>query len=91
MAKIKLEIDSKPVEADEGTTILQAARKIGIDIPTLCYDERMAPYGGCRLCTVEIGKNKRTRLVASCVYPVEEGLVVTTESERLTKIRKMII
>ncbi|MFH1032767.1 MAG: 2Fe-2S iron-sulfur cluster-binding protein [Chloroflexota bacterium] len=91
MAKIKLEIDGKTVEVDEGTTVLQAARKAGIDIPTLCYDERMAPYGGCRLCTVEIGKNKRTRLVASCVYPVEEGLVVTTESERLTKIRKMII
>ncbi len=91
MEKIELEIDGKVVEAEDGMTLLQAARKVGIDIPTLCYDERLAPYGGCRLCTVEIGRNRRTRLVASCIYPVESGLTVKTESERVIKVRKMIL
>jgi len=91
MGSIRLEIDSKPVEAEEGMTILQVAREVGIDIPTLCYDERLAPYGACRLCTVEITRDNRTRLVASCVYPVEDGLVIKTDSERLRKIRKMIL
>jgi bidirectional [NiFe] hydrogenase diaphorase subunit len=91
MENIKLEIDGKLVEAEEGMTLLQAARKAGIDIPTLCYDKRLAPYGGCRLCTVEIGKKNNTRLVASCAYPVEYNLVVKTESERVIKSRKMIL
>jgi bidirectional [NiFe] hydrogenase diaphorase subunit len=91
MENIKLEIDGKPVEAEMGMTVLQAARKAGIDIPTLCYSENMTPYGGCRLCTVEIGKNNKTRLVASCVYPAEKNLVVRTQSERVIKVRKMIL
>ncbi len=91
MEKIQLEIDDRLVEVEEGTTLLQAGRKAGIDIPTLCYDERLAPYGGCRLCMVEIGKNNRTRMVASCVYPVEDGLVVRTNSARVAKIRRMIL
>jgi NADH dehydrogenase/NADH:ubiquinone oxidoreductase subunit G len=91
MEKVRLEIDGKLVEAEEGMTLLQAARKIGIDIPTICYDEKMAPYGACRLCMVEIGRNNKTRLVASCVYPVEDKLVVKTESERVIKTRKMIL
>ena len=91
MESIRLEIDGKVVDVGLGTTILQAARQAGIDIPTLCYDDRLAPYGACRLCTVEISRDNRTRLVASCVYPVEEGLVVKTDTERVRKIRKMII
>ena len=91
MESVRLEIDGKIVEADEETSILQAAQGAGIDIPTLCYDERLAPYGACRLCTVEITKDNRTRLVASCVYPVEDGLIVKTDSEKLKKIRKMIL
>jgi len=91
MESIRFEIDGKPVEAERGTTILEAARQAGIDIPTLCYDERLAPYGACRLCTVEITRDNRTRLVASCVYPVEDGLVIKTDSERVRKIRKMIL
>jgi bidirectional [NiFe] hydrogenase diaphorase subunit len=91
MQTVKLEIDNKIVEAEEGTTILQAARQAGIEIPTLCFDQRLLPYGGCRLCTVEISKNGKSRFVASCVYTVENKLVVKTESERVVKIRKMII
>jgi len=91
MKSIKLKIDGKTTEAEEGMTILQAARGAGIDIPTLCYHEKLAPYGACRLCTVEIIKDSRTRLVASCVYPVEEKLLVKTDSGRVRKIRKMVL
>jgi bidirectional [NiFe] hydrogenase diaphorase subunit len=91
MKTISLEIDGKTVEASEGQTVLQAARQAGIDIPTLCYYEDLVPHGGCRLCTVEITKNNRTRLVASCLYPAEEGLIVKTQSERLLRIRRMIL
>jgi len=91
MESMRLEIDGKIVEAQRGMTILKVARQAGIDIPTLCYDERLAPYGACRLCTVEITKNNRTRLVVSCVYPVEDELIVKTDTERVRKIRKMIL
>ncbi len=91
MKSIAMNIDGKMVNAGEGMTILQAAREVGIDIPTLCYDDRLAPYGGCRLCTVEIVEDGQTRLVASCAYPAEEGLVVKTRSERVDRIRQMIL
>ena len=91
MKQIKLEIDGKTVEAQEGMTVLQVARQADIYIPTLCYHEQLSPYGGCRLCTVEIEKKGKTRLVASCVYPVEEGLSVRTETEAVIKVRKMVL
>ncbi|MDI6856575.1 MAG: 2Fe-2S iron-sulfur cluster-binding protein [Candidatus Thermoplasmatota archaeon] len=91
MRTITLEIDEKKVKAEEGMTILQAAKSVGIDIPTLCYHEKLEPYGACRLCMVEITKNKRSRLVTSCCYPVEEGLIVKTDTEKVNKIRKTII
>ncbi len=91
MKTITLEIDGREVKAQEGMTILEAAMKLGIDIPTLCHHEKLAPYGACRICSVEILKGKRSRVVTSCVYPVEEGLVVKTKSPRVVKIRKMLI
>jgi len=91
VSEVTLTINDKEVKAEEGTTLLEAARSVGIDIPTLCHHEKLAPYGACRLCTVEITKGKRTRLVTSCVYTVEEGLIVKTESERVIKIRKMLL
>jgi len=89
--KVRLEIDGKQVEAEEGMTILQAARKAGIEIPTLCYNDQLEPYGACRICTVEIIKDGRKRYVVSCVYPVEEGLKVRTDSEEIRKIRKTLL
>lgn len=71
--------------------MLQAAKAAGVDIPTLCDDERLEPYGACRMCMVEIEKRGRKRLVASCLYPVEEGLAVKTHTEKVNKIRKMLI
>jgi bidirectional [NiFe] hydrogenase diaphorase subunit len=91
MSAITLEIDHQQVVAEEGTTLLEAARQVGIEIPTMCHDDRVKPSGACRMCLVEIAKGERRRLVASCSYPVEDGLVVTTENERLIEIRKLLI
>lgn len=83
-------IDNKKVKAQEGMTILQAAQKEGIEIPTLCYHKHMEPYGGCRLCMVEVTENDSTRLQPSCAYPVKDNLVVNTNTERLVRGRKLI-
>jgi bidirectional [NiFe] hydrogenase diaphorase subunit len=91
MSEILLQIDGKEVKAKVGMTVLEAARSAGISIPTLCYHEKLEPLGGCRLCIVELEQRGWTRLVVSCVYPVEKNLVVRTRSEKVDRIRKMII
>jgi NADH dehydrogenase/NADH:ubiquinone oxidoreductase subunit G len=91
MSDIRLQIDGKEVTAREGMTVLQAARDAGISIPTLCYHEKLAPYGGCRLCIVEAEGPRGKRLVVSCVHPVEENLVVRTRSEKVDRIRKTLL
>jgi bidirectional [NiFe] hydrogenase diaphorase subunit len=91
MSEILLNIDGKEVTAKEGMTLLQAARSAGISIPTLCYHEKLEPFGGCRLCIVELEMRGWTRLVVSCVYPVEKNLIVRTRSEKVDRIRKMIL
>jgi bidirectional [NiFe] hydrogenase diaphorase subunit len=89
--EVTLFINDNEVKARQGMTILQAAQSAGIEIPTLCHHEKLTPFGACRLCTVEIVKGQRSRLVTSCVYPVEDGLVVKTESEPVIKVRKMLL
>lgn len=79
------------VKAEEGTTILETAKFYGLEIPTLCYNEGLSNFGGCRLCLVEIGEGKNTKLVSSCTYPAQEGLVVHTDTKRVLEARKMII
>ncbi len=91
MAEVSLIIDDILVKVDKGATILEAARSAGIDIPTLCSHEGLAPYGACRLCTVEIKRGQQSQLVASCVYPAEEGIIVKTESKPVTRGRKMLL
>ena len=88
---MKLEIDGKEVEVEKGKTILDAARSTGIDIPTLCYHPALEPFGACRLCSVEIEKRGRKKIVTACNYPVEDGLVVSTKSQRIIAIRKMLL
>ncbi len=89
---VKLTINGRKITAEEGTTILYAARDNNIYIPTLCENEAVAPYGACRLCLVEIKTAKgRERLVTSCIYQVEEGLAVQTDTERIQRIRKMLL
>ena len=91
MSEVKLNIDGKEVIAQEGMTVLQAARSAGIDIPTLCYHEALEPYGACRLCTVEITSRGRSKLVTSCTYQVEEGLEVKTRSDKVIGARRMLL
>jgi NADH dehydrogenase/NADH:ubiquinone oxidoreductase subunit G len=91
MSEIHLQIDGKEIVAKEGMTILEAAKSAGITIPTLCHNEKLEPYGACRICTVEMEAQGRKQLVASCVYPVEPNAVVTTRSEVIDEIRKMIL
>lgn len=91
MSEVTITIDGKEVQVKEGITVLEAARSAGIDIPTLCHNEKLAPYGVCRLCTVEVNDGESTQLVTSCVYTVKRGLSVQTECEPVVKIRKMIL
>jgi len=89
---VNLTINGRQLKADEGISILHAARKNNIHIPSLCENEAVAPYGACRLCLVEIKTARgRERLVTSCIYQVEEGLTVQTDTERLRKIRGMLL
>jgi NADH dehydrogenase/NADH:ubiquinone oxidoreductase subunit G len=91
MTEVRLQIDGKEVAASEGMTILEAARNVGIAIPTLCHHDKLEPFGGCRICIVEVEVRGWTKRVVSCVYPVEDNLVVRTRSEKIDKIRKMIL
>ena len=91
MSEVNLQIDGKMVAAEAGTTILEAARSVGVAIPTLCDHEKLAPYGACRVCTVEADVNERTNLVAACQQPVENGQVVRTRTEKVDRIRKLLL
>ena len=88
---VQIEIDGQKIEVEKGTTILEAAEKLGIKIPTLCYHKAFTAYGACRLCTVEITRRGRKRLVTSCNYPIEDSIEVQTKSERVIRGRKMML
>ncbi len=89
---ITLKMDGKDVKAKEGSTLLEVARDVGIDIPTLCHHDALSPFGACRLCSVEItDKRGRKRIVTSCNYPAENELIVDTKSEKVVKTRKMLL
>jgi iron-only hydrogenase group A len=90
MALVTLTIDDKQVSVEAGTTILEAAKKIGIKIPTLCaWSEINHRPGACRVCMTEV--NGQRSLIASCVFPVAEGMVVKTSTERVRMARKMVV
>ena len=86
---VNLKINNIPVQVKEGTTILDAAKSVGINIPTLCYLKDINEIGACRVCVVEV-KGARS-LVTSCVYPVNEGMEVFTNTEKVRKSRKTTI
>ncbi len=88
---ITITIDGKAVTVPEGTTILEAAQQTGIWIPTLCHHESLTPYGGCRLCAVEVAGDNGTQIVSACTFAAVNGLVVETATERVLNIRKFII
>ncbi len=88
---VELTIDDREVQIGAGQTILEACREHGIPIPTLCYHEALEPYAACRLCVVELEANGRSRLVASCVHPCEDGAVVWTNSEMVQRSRRITV
>jgi bidirectional [NiFe] hydrogenase diaphorase subunit len=88
---IKFIMNGLEVKAEQGWSVLETAKFYGLEIPTLCYNEGLSPFGGCRLCLVEIGEKPRTKLVSSCTYPAEEGLVVRTDTKRVIEARRMMI
>ena len=87
----KISIDGISFDVSEDWTILETAKFLGIDIPTLCYNEGLSAWGGCRLCIVEIGVGEKSKIVTSCTYPVEEGLIVRTATKRVVTARKVIL
>ncbi len=87
---VSLSINAQTVEVPEGTYLLGAIEKLGINIPTLCHHKALTPYGACRLCVVEVQSPGRAPGVqASCSYPALDGLVVTTDSVRVKRARKI--
>ena len=86
---VHLTINGIPVEVEEGTTILEAARKINIDIPTLCFLKDINEVGDCRMCIVEV--EGRRGFATSCIQTVEEGMVVHTHTPNVLEARHMIL
>ena len=89
MKKIRLTIDGQEVMTPKGSTVLEAALKAGIYVPTLCYDPTLKPFGGCRLCIVQIDGMRG--LPTSCTTPAENGMAVVTETEEIQSVRRTIV
>jgi bidirectional [NiFe] hydrogenase diaphorase subunit len=88
---IRITIDGQEFEAERGQTILPIALDGGVEIPHLCYNESVKPYGACRLCLVEVEKNGRRRMTTACTYPVTESIDVHTQTERVLRARRLIV
>lgn len=87
---VNLTIDGKQITTAKTSTIYEAAKENGIYIPVLCYAKKLLPYGACRICLVEVEQMKG-RLIPSCTTPVTEGMVVTTMSDEINKVRKTVL
>jgi bidirectional [NiFe] hydrogenase diaphorase subunit len=88
---VTLTINGKKVRAEENTTLLEICRERAIPIPTLCYHPDLSSQGSCRLCTVEISENGKTRMVTACNYPARDGIKVETHSRRVLKARRILV
>ena len=89
MGEIYLTIDGQEVRVQEGKTVLEAAQAAGIYIPTLCYHPLLTPYGGCRMCIVEIDKMRG--LPTSCTTPATDSMVVRTDTPQLQEFRRGVL
>lgn len=89
--RVKIELDGRTAEVPRGTTILNAARQMGVTIPTLCNYRGLSPYGACRVCLVELQTPRGGQLVASCSYPIEINLVVKTETPAVQESRRTVV
>src|SRR3990172_8993524 len=89
MDKIKFFLDGREVEAEKGSTILEAARRNGVDIPTLCHDPRLKPYAACRICLIEAEGARGP--IPACANQVTEGMKVSTKTDTLTTLRRVCL
>lgn len=89
MRLVNLTLDGKPLTAPAGTTLLELARANGVDLPSLCHDPRLAPFGACRLCLVDVEGARRP--VPACATTVSEGMVVRTDTEELNRLRRLAL
>ena len=87
--EIGVTINGQKLQVEEGQTILQACRVLGIEVPTLCYEPKLAPYGACRICVVEVEGQDDTPI--SCGTDIAEGMVITTHSDRVIENRRMVL
>lgn len=86
---IDITIDGKQLKIDKGTMVLKAALDNNIYIPHLCWDHRLSPFGGCRLCMVEI--KDQPRIFPACTTPAQDGMVIYTDTEQLRKVRSLVV
>ncbi|RPH35216.1 MAG: hypothetical protein EHM90_04685, partial [Chloroflexi bacterium] len=86
---VTVTINGRQVQAEEGQTILQACRVADIEIPTLCYEPKLSPYGACRICVVEVEGEENTPI--SCGTQIADGMVITTHSERVIENRRLVL
>jgi heterodisulfide reductase subunit A len=91
---VTITIDGKQIQVEEGTTILEAAEKHDIEIPSLCYNVMIGAIGTCRLCVSEIAQGGKSKVVSSCNYPIRkehEKAVISTKSETILKTRRDLL
>jgi bidirectional [NiFe] hydrogenase diaphorase subunit len=91
---VTMTVDGRAVQAPSGSVLLAALREAGVEIPTLCNHDALEPWGGCRLCVVDItreGWDGWRKMVVSCMYPVEDGLIVLTDTDRVRLTRKVVL
>ncbi len=88
---VEFTVNGESMEGIRGEPLLPLLLDKGYDIPTLCHHEAVSPYGACRLCLVEVKKGRRTKVTTSCNYPVLPGIEVQTESEKISKHRKIVL
>ncbi|MBW2699916.1 MAG: (2Fe-2S)-binding protein [Deltaproteobacteria bacterium] len=89
--KVTFQIEGNTYEGERGESLLGAIRKHGYEVPSLCYHEAVSPYGACRLCLVEVKKGRRQKLTTSCNYPVQEGIEVFLDTEKVQRNRKIVL
>jgi bidirectional [NiFe] hydrogenase diaphorase subunit len=90
----RLQVDGRTVEVGHGASLLAAARAAGAHVPTLCHHDAVEDWGGCRLCLVEVaraGGAEASRLVASCMYPAADGIVVRTSTPAVVAARRVVV
>jgi formate dehydrogenase major subunit len=88
-SEVMLEIDGQPVTVPAGTSVMRAAAELGIQVPRLCATDSLEPFGSCRLCLVEIEGVRGTP--SSCTTPVRDGMKVTTQNDRLARVRRGVM